>query len=101
MGSRCLADDVCVSVGSVGEAALVESVGVPAVQGYRMVASDGGIFNYGDAGFFGSAGSIHLNKPIVGMASTPTVTAIGSWPPTAASSTTATPRSTARAVRCT
>jgi hypothetical protein len=28
--------------------------------GYSLVASDGGIFNYGDAGFFGSAGAIHL-----------------------------------------
>ena len=37
-------------------------------RGYWLVASDGGIFNYGDAGFFGSTGSIHLNKPIVGMA---------------------------------
>ncbi len=35
--------------------------------GYWLVATDGGIFNYGDAGFYGSAGSIHLNKPIVGM----------------------------------
>jgi hypothetical protein len=35
---------------------------------YWLVASDGGIFTYGSAGFFGSAGSIHLNKPIVGMA---------------------------------
>ena len=26
---------------------------------------------YGDAGFFGSAGSLHLNAPIVGMAGTP------------------------------
>jgi len=32
------------------------------------VASDGGIFTYGDAGFFGSAGALSLNKPIVGMA---------------------------------
>jgi len=39
-------------------------------QGYWMVATDGGIFNYGTAGFFGSAGGIHLNQPIVGMAST-------------------------------
>ena len=36
-----------------------------------MVASDGGIFSYGDAAFFGSTGSIHLNQPIVGMAATP------------------------------
>ena len=37
-------------------------------QGYWMVGRDGGIFNYGDAGFYGSAGSMRLNKPIVGMA---------------------------------
>ncbi len=39
--------------------------------GYWLVASDGGIFNYGDAGFYGSSGSIHLNAPVVGMAATP------------------------------
>ncbi|HEX4163762.1 MAG TPA: hypothetical protein VHZ05_14785, partial [Acidimicrobiales bacterium] len=33
-------------------------------------ASDGGIFAYGDAQFYGSTGSIRLNKPIVGMAAT-------------------------------
>ena len=38
--------------------------------GYWLVAADGGIFNYGDAAFVGSAGGIHLNKPIVGMAGT-------------------------------
>jgi hypothetical protein len=36
--------------------------------GYWLVASDGGIFNYGDAPFYGSAGSLVLNKPVVGMA---------------------------------
>ena len=39
--------------------------------GYWLVASDGGIFSYGGAGFFGSTGGMTLNKPIVGMASTP------------------------------
>jgi hypothetical protein len=39
--------------------------------GYSLVASDGGIFSYGGAGFFGSTGSLTLNKPIVGMADTP------------------------------
>ncbi len=34
------------------------------------MASDGGIFNYGDAVFQGSAGSLPLNKPVVGMAAT-------------------------------
>ncbi len=35
------------------------------------MASDGGIFSFGGAPFYGSAGGIVLNKPIVGMASTP------------------------------
>jgi len=35
------------------------------------VAADGGIFTYGTANFFGSAGSMHLNKPVVGMAAAP------------------------------
>jgi len=39
--------------------------------GYSLVASDGGIFSYGHAGFYGSTGNIKLNKPIVGMAYTP------------------------------
>jgi N-acetylmuramoyl-L-alanine amidase len=39
--------------------------------GYWMVASDGGVFSYGDAAFHGSTGNIVLNKPIVGMAATP------------------------------
>jgi hypothetical protein len=37
-------------------------------QGYWLVASDGGIFSYGDAQFYGSTGALTLNKPIVGMA---------------------------------
>jgi lysophospholipase L1-like esterase len=36
--------------------------------GYWEVASDGGIFSFGDAGFFGSMGGQTLNEPIVGMA---------------------------------
>ena len=40
-------------------------------QGYWMVARDGGIFSSGGAAFHGSTGSIALNRPIVGMASTP------------------------------
>ncbi len=39
--------------------------------GYYEVASDGGIFAFGDAQFFGSTGNIHLNQPIVGMSRTP------------------------------
>jgi sugar lactone lactonase YvrE len=40
--------------------------------GYWLVASDGGIFAFGDAAFLGSTGAIPLNKPIVAMAPTPT-----------------------------
>ena len=39
--------------------------------GYWLTGSDGGIFSYGDAHFFGSAGAVHLNAPIVGIAATP------------------------------
>jgi hypothetical protein len=39
--------------------------------GYRFVASDGGIFDEGDAQFAGSMGGAHLNAQIVGMAATP------------------------------
>ena len=37
--------------------------------GYWLVASDGGIFSFGNANFYGSEGSTVLNKPVVGIAS--------------------------------
>jgi len=39
-------------------------------QGYWLVASDGGIFAFGDAQFYGSMGGHPLNKPVVGMTGT-------------------------------
>jgi hypothetical protein len=42
----------------------------PDGRGYWLVAADGGIFSFGDAGFFGSTGAIHLNRPVVGMSGT-------------------------------
>src|SRR6202043_2737438 len=39
--------------------------------GYWLGASDGGIFSFGSSRFQGSLGSIHLNRPIVGMATGP------------------------------
>ncbi len=38
--------------------------------GYYMVASDGGIFDYGNLPFCGSEGGRLLNEPVVGMAAT-------------------------------
>jgi len=45
--------------------------------GYWLVASDGGVFAFGDTRFLGSTGAIRLNQPMVGMAATPT--AQGYW----------------------
>ncbi len=39
-------------------------------RGYWLVASDGGIFSFGNARFMGSTGGMALNQPIVGMAAT-------------------------------
>ncbi|HWF16154.1 MAG TPA: choice-of-anchor Q domain-containing protein [Acidimicrobiales bacterium] len=39
-------------------------------QGYWMTASDGGIFSFGNAQFYGSMGGKPLNKPVVGMGAT-------------------------------
>ena len=38
------------------------------VDGYWVVAPDGGIFAFGNAGYYGSMGGHPLNQPIVGMA---------------------------------
>jgi hypothetical protein len=50
----------------------VASNSVPNAAGYWAVGSDGGVFAFGDAGFYGSAGDIPLQQPVVGMATTPT-----------------------------
>ena len=60
--------------------AMLESGNVPVPRetlGYWMVATDGGIFAFGDARFLGSTGDLRLNSPIVGMAKT--VTGKGYW----------------------
>ena len=65
------------SAGQALNQPIVGMAATPSGQGYWLVASDGGIFSYGDAGFYGSTGAIHLNKPIVGMAATPS--GLGYW----------------------
>ena len=59
-------------LGSMGgkplNAPIVGMAAAPGGNGYYLVASDGGIFTFGPGAVFqGSAGSIHLAKPIVGM----------------------------------
>ena len=50
---------------------LVGMASTPDRKGYWLVASDGGVFTFGDAGFFGSTGAVRLNQPMVGMAADP------------------------------
>ena len=51
-------------------APIIDMVPTPDGNGYWMLSSDGGIFAYGDAAFYGSMGGQRLNAPAVGMAST-------------------------------
>ena len=55
---------------SKASAVAVSSSSGAAAPGYQLVASDGGIFSFGGAGFYGSEGAKPLNRPIVGMAAT-------------------------------
>jgi hypothetical protein len=50
---------------------IVGMAATPDGRGYYLVASDGGIFAFGDAGFVGSTGGLQLNRAIVGMAVDP------------------------------
>jgi hypothetical protein len=56
---------------------IVGMAATPDGLGYWLVATDGGVFSYGDAKFYGSAGAIHLNQPIVNMEATPD--GLGYW----------------------
>jgi Glycosyl hydrolases family 43 len=57
-------------VARVAVAGPVPCKAVSPIVGYRMVASDGGIFVFGNEQFCGSTGGVALNSPIVGMART-------------------------------
>jgi hypothetical protein len=46
-------------------------------QGYILVGADGGIFTFGSAQFFGSTGSLRLQRPVVGIS--PTTNRGGYW----------------------
>jgi hypothetical protein len=73
-GISCVADVSCTLVATQAGTTnnQTEILNAPISRtGYYLVASDGGIFTHGGAIFYGSTGSLHLNKPIVGMAETP------------------------------
>jgi hypothetical protein len=78
----CVRGAMCFSVGAAltivpsGDGlyqSLVEQLTLPpsSNQGLVAAASDGGIFAFGNARFFGSMGGQALNRPVVGIASTP------------------------------
>jgi ribosomal protein L24E len=49
----------------------VASTATPSGEGYYMVATDGGVFAFGDARFHGSMGGTVLNQPVNGIAPDP------------------------------
>ena len=67
-------DNYLTYLGALGatmlNAPIVGMATTPDGGGYWMVAADGGVFAYGDAGFYGSMGAKPLNQPIAGMATT-------------------------------
>ncbi len=78
----CGSADDCWAVGAVvsgssGDLRTLAVAGTVPTAGYWEVASDGGLFAYGSAPFYGSMGGKPLNKPVVGMA--PTTTGGGYW----------------------
>jgi hypothetical protein len=63
------------SLGDLGNVKLNKPIVTAAAtsdgRGYWLVASNGGVFCFGDATFHGSPGGLRLNSPIVGIAPTP------------------------------
>ena len=47
-------------------------VAAPTGNGYWLAASDGGLFNFGTAQFYGSEGGKQLNAPVVGISAAAT-----------------------------
>jgi hypothetical protein len=90
----CSASGLSVSFVGAGTCSLVAQVGTggnyfggsgpvqsfpinPRPHGYWLVGSDGGIFTFGSALFYGSTGALRLVRPVVGI--TPTPSRGGYW----------------------
>jgi hypothetical protein len=56
---------------------VVGLVSTPDGLGYWLVGSDGGVFAFGDASYYGSMGGQTLAAPVVGLVSTPD--GLGYW----------------------
>ena len=69
----CSSPGVCQTVGweegngSQVEQPLAMSSSPAPSHGYWLVGSDGGIFTFGSAQFYGSTGNLKLNRPVVGI----------------------------------
>jgi hypothetical protein len=74
-GVDCLTDWACMAVGNASNGSTLSAFAAWAPiarSGYRFVASDGGVFNYGSgAPFLGSNGAMPWPFPVVGMATSP------------------------------
>ncbi len=53
------------------------SIGSSVQHGYWLAGSDGGVFSFGSAPFYGSAANLHLRSPVVGIS--PTADRGGYW----------------------
>jgi hypothetical protein len=64
-----------VALATAASVTLVARTPAPAAaagtSGYWLMGTDGGVFSFGKAAFFGSTGGVPLNQPIVGTAATP------------------------------
>jgi hypothetical protein len=71
-GVSCTSPLACVAVGSDYTTTTTRTLVLSAISpgGYRLGASDGGIFAFGGSPFLGSMGGTLLNQPVVGMAAT-------------------------------
>jgi hypothetical protein len=75
--SGAYAGDTVFSGSSGTTSLMVASPPPPPQHGYWLVGSDGGIFTFGSAQFYGSTGSLRLQRPVVGIV--PTADRGGYW----------------------
>jgi hypothetical protein len=70
-GAPTVGAPLTLPLSSVVVAQATDPAATPADPGYWLASADGGVYTAGDAGFYGSLGSLHLQGPIVAMAATP------------------------------